>query len=426
MKKLVFILSALVLIALLCSCSAFGNTEDTTAAGDGDTTATETATEEETTTMPRLDYYEADLDRYIAIDRTQYEKIEVTISDEYEIGDDEVAAYIEGKRFANKVEDTDAVGVTDQPIALGDVVHFYYRGTVDGVAFSGGSYLPDENETPASLEIGSGKFIPGFEDAMIGIVPNTTSADRMTSITVTFPDSYYEELRGKEAVFELYVVSVDKYILPTYDDAFITDVLKYEAKKDSYAEGELRAEFEAAVAEQLRADMEEDLKAAKIAEVWQVLYTLCTVHEIPQIEYDYYHAQYMNQFEEIYEYYNTQSLQYYGYKMYESLDEFVCEYMSLDAGADWEAELERGCKEIVTQNLLFHIIARQNDMEEITDEEYRAELEYYASYYGYTDTSKLEEAMGASQIRESALYNKVAEWLLARTETTFADLSDAD
>lgn len=430
MKKLVLILSALFLMVVFCSCQFFGNKEqETTGSADttaqtGSGTAATTDTEEETT-MPRLDYFGEDMDRYLSIDREDYMTIEVTVSDEFVIGDDDVEDYINSLRLKNKTADTGAVGVTDQPIALGDVVHFYYRGTIDGEAFEGGSYLPEKYDTPAELEIGSGRFIPGFEDAMIGIVPNTTSEDRMTSIKVTFPANYNKKLGGKEATFELYVVSVDKYILPTYDDSFITGTLKYEAKKKVYEDGELKAEFESEIRKQLVENIEDDLKNAKISAVWEKLYTLCTVKEIPQIEYDYYYKQYMDQFEQAYAYYNQQSVAYYGYKKYENFDVFAVEYMGLEEGDDWRTEFDKRCREAVMQNLLFHTIARKEGMEQVSDEEYRAELKYYVdmySIYGYTEED-IEKLMGKSQLRESALYSKIADYLLGNTTVTFTKLT---
>ena len=77
------------------------------------------------------------------------------------------------------------------------------------------------------------------------------------------------------------------------------------------------------------------------------------------------------------------------------------------------------------QNLLFHTIARKEGMEQVSDEEYRAELKYYVdmySIYGYTEED-IEKLMGKSQLRESALYSKIADYLLGNTTVTFTKLT---
>ena len=104
----------------------------------------------------------------------------------------------------------------------GDTVKLNYMGTVDGVAFEGGTA---ENQT---LTLGSGQFIPGFEEQMVGM-----NIGEEKDLNVTFPEKYHsEELAGKNAVFHVKVLSATRTELPKLDDDFAADASEY----DTFAE----------------------------------------------------------------------------------------------------------------------------------------------------------------------------------------------
>ena len=108
----------------------------------------------------------------------------------------------------------------------GDTVVMDYSGSVDGVKFDGGT------AEGQSLELGSGAFIPGFEDQLIG-----AKAGDKKDITVTFPEQYHaSDLAGKEAVFAINLISVKEKEIPALDDEFAADVSDFdtlaEYKKD--------------------------------------------------------------------------------------------------------------------------------------------------------------------------------------------------
>ncbi len=107
--------------------------------------------------------------------------------------------------------------VTDRPVQDGDTVNLDYAGTVDGVAFEGGTA---EKQT---LKIGSHTFIPGFEDQMIGM-----AIGEEKDLKVTFPDPYQsKELAGKDAVFHVKVNGIQAEVKPELDDDFAADVSDY-------------------------------------------------------------------------------------------------------------------------------------------------------------------------------------------------------
>ena len=108
--------------------------------------------------------------------------------------------------------------VTDRAVEAGDIVNLNYAGTVDGVAFEGGTA---ENQ---SLTIGSNTFIPGFEDQMVGM-----QIGEEKDLNVKFPEQYHAaELAGKDAVFHVKVNGIQQKVKPALDDDFAADVSEFD------------------------------------------------------------------------------------------------------------------------------------------------------------------------------------------------------
>jgi trigger factor len=133
------------------------------------------------------------------------------------------------KDFSVKPEDIEAelermrdlhaeLVVTEGPAEKGDTVIIDYEGFVDGEPFPGGK------AERYSLELGSGRFVPGFEDQLIG-----AAKDEEKEIEVTFPEKYHtESLQGKTAVFKVKVHDIKRKVLPELDDEFAKDVSEFE------------------------------------------------------------------------------------------------------------------------------------------------------------------------------------------------------
>ena len=135
-----------------------------------------------------------------------------------EVTDAQVDAKVEEERNKQATE----VTVEDRAVIEGDTVNLDYSGSVDGVAFAGGTA---EGQT---LKIGSHTFIPGFEEQMVGM-----AIGEEKDLNVTFPEQYHsDELAGKAAVFHVKVNSIQKTELPELDDDFAADVSDF----DTYAE----------------------------------------------------------------------------------------------------------------------------------------------------------------------------------------------
>ena len=130
--------------------------------------------------------------------------------------------------------------VTDRAAADGDTVNIDYAGSVDGVAFSGGTY------SGYSLTLGSGTFVDGFEDQIVGHTPGETF-----DVTVTFPEGYSDStdsegntvvLSGKKAVFSVTLNYISEKVLPELTDAWVAE--NYGESDDVHTVEELKALYQ--------------------------------------------------------------------------------------------------------------------------------------------------------------------------------------
>ena len=143
----------------------------------------------------------------------EYKGVEVEKSD-VEVTDEDINKEVDKERENN----SRTIDVDDRAVESGDIIKLDFDGSVDGVPFAGGKA---ENYT---LTIGSGSFIPGFEDQLIG-----TKIGEEKDVTVTFPEDYHEKsLAGKEAVFKCKVNAISVKELPEADDEFASEVSEFE------------------------------------------------------------------------------------------------------------------------------------------------------------------------------------------------------
>lgn len=147
----------------------------------------------------------------------KYKGLEVKKIDS-KVSKKEIDAAIESDRQKN----ARVVSVDDRDLQKDDISTIDFEGFVDGVAFEGGKAENFE------LTIGSGQFIPGFEDQLIGM-----KIGEEREINVTFPKEYHaENLAGKPAMFKVKLISIKSKILPELDDEFAKDVSEFETLAD--------------------------------------------------------------------------------------------------------------------------------------------------------------------------------------------------
>lgn len=401
-KKILAILLATILcVSALAACTNDSVEDEITSTPS----SSESGSENKTETVERFDYFDHDMTKYIAVDRSSYEGFKLELEHYLESSEAGVKAYIDMLREVNKVATDNKI--VDRPVVKGDVVMLYYKGYKDGVAFAGGSNM--EDASPYALEIGSGSFIPGFEDALIGVIPSETSKDNLKSISLTFPEDYHSaDLAGQAVVFDIYIEYIVDYAPAEYTEEFITKTLKY-----TTTDTDVKASFEKYLKDELLPSLR---RQEALDKIWNELFENAVVKEYPQSELDYYYESYIDQYK-----YYKQYYEYFGYK-FESLDEFVWAYLGLEKGSDWKTDTKEQCKIDVMQNLLFHAIAQQENII-ITQTDYQNSLDYYVEYYKSNGQEKtaaeVEKEVGSRLIKEYALFEKVNSLLFEACEITF-------
>ena len=190
----------------------------------------------------------------------EYKGVEVEKSD-VEVTEEDINKEVDKERENN----SRTIDVDDRAVESGDIIKLDFDGSVDGVPFAGGKA---ENYT---LTIGSGSFIPGFEDQLIG-----TKIGEEKDVTVTFPEDYHEKsLAGKEAVFKCKVNAITVKELPDADDEFASEVSEFETL----------AEYKEDIKKKLTEKKEKEARAKKEAQAVEKAVENATM-EIPDAMID--------------------------------------------------------------------------------------------------------------------------------------------
>ncbi len=174
----------------------------------------------------------------------EVEKTDVSVSDE------EVEAELKKEQEKNATYNE----ITDRPVADGDKIKLNFEGFIDGAAFEGGK---GEN---FDLTIGSGSFIPGFEEQLIG-----AKIGEEMEVNVSFPENYHAaDLAGKPAVFKCTVLGITEKALPELNDEFADDVSEFSTLDEFKAD--IRKKLEVRKEEQARTEKENKVIDAIIAD----------------------------------------------------------------------------------------------------------------------------------------------------------------
>ena len=395
-KVLALFLALVTLISVFAACENNGKEEETET-GDKDEIAKD------------FDYLGEDLSKYITLSESDYQSNKVTLGTQYLITDELVQKYIDDERFTNRQKANGGALITDQPIRHGDSAFIYYTGYLNGEKFEGGSNATDKYSY--ELVIGSGSFIEGFEEGLIGVIPDNTSEDNPHVLNLTFPENYQStDLAGKSVIFEVWVEYTIQYDIPEFNDEYIAKILK----KNGTAE-----EYRAQVKENLKKTSEDEAENAAVSAILSKLIEKAKVIEYPEKSVDYWYAQHLAQFEYYMNYYSY----YYGYS-FKDLGEFVKAYLGLGENDDWMTVVAGYAKDVVRNNLIYYTIAKQQGIS-VSDEEYKngvkALAEYYSSEsYTYTEEAIIQE-VGEAQIRQNLLFDKVDDYLLDHCTSEYKD-----
>ncbi|MFS0861760.1 trigger factor [Fredinandcohnia sp. 179-A 10B2 NHS] len=302
----------------------------------------------------------------------EVERLEDTVSDE-EV--DAELTQLQERHAELVVKEEGAIG-------NGDTVVIDFEGFVDGEAFEGGKA---ENY---SLEIGSGSFIPGFEEQLVGV-----AAGAETDVEVTFPEEYHaENLAGKPATFKVKVHEIKAKELPALDDEFAKDVNDEVETLD-----ELKSKTRTRLEETKKRDAENHLKdtliekAAENAEI-----------DVPEAMVNTELDRMVREFE--------QRLQMQGMNL-----DLYFQFSGQDENALREQMKEDAGKR-VRINLTLEAIAKVENIE-VTEEEVTAELENMSTMYG-TSVDELTKMLGGLDgIKEDLKIRKAIDFLVENSKS---------
>lgn len=304
----------------------------------------------------------------------QYKGIEVEKADTAKVTDEEVESYIQAQLEQN----ADVVEVTDRPVESGDTVKIDYEGKVDGVAFDGGS------ATDSDLEIGSGTFIPGFEDGIIG-----HNAGETFDIDVTFPEDYGNaEMAGKAAVFTITVKSISKSNVPELNDDFVAKVSKESKTVEDY-----KKEVKKLLADNNQASAEETL----VSNAWSALMENVEVKKYPTEE-----------LQEMIDMIDSQYKQYaemYGVEF----TDFLETYLNMDEDT-YNTQLSKAAKSQIQQEQVIELIAKKEKLA-LSEDELQKKYEEYAETYGYESVEAMLEDASEEELKKMANKEVVQKWV---------------
>ncbi len=236
--------------------------------------------------------------------------------------------------------------VTDRAVKDGDQINLNFEGFIDGVAFEGGK----GEDYP--LTIGSGSFIPGFEEQLIG-----AEIGKEIEVNVTFPENYQsKDLAGKAAVFKCTVLKITEKILPELNDEFADDVSEFDTLEEFKAD--IRKNLETRKEERARTEKENKVIDAIIAD---------SEIEIPEPMLKAQQEQIVDEF--------AQRLQSQGL----SIDQYFA-YMGMTREKMVEDSKEQAEKRIRTRLVLEEIVKVENIV--ATEEDFETELTKLAEAYG--------------------------------------------
>ncbi len=307
----------------------------------------------------------------------KYKGVKVDKAD-VEVTEEEINAAIDRERENNARNIT----VEDRPVKDGDMTLLDFEGFVDGVAFEGGK---GENYP---LTIGSGAFIPGFEEQLVG-----AEIGKEVEVNVTFPEDYQaENLKGKAAVFKCTVREIKEKELPEIDDEFASEVSEFDTL----------AEYKADVKKNLEEKKAKEAKDAKEEAVIEAIIEASEM-DIPEAMIETQQRQMVDEF--------AQRITMQGLSMEQ--------YMQF-TGSNYNQMIEQikpQAEKRIKSRLVLEAVAAAEKIE-VTDEDYENEIASMAEVY-QMEPEKVKEMLGEREeknIRQDLAVKKAAEFVVEQAK----------
>lgn len=378
-KKIAKVLVAGMIGLQLIGCS----NENTKTTGSAEKTeTTEAAENTQVTESESATIYFDEIDVESNVTLGEYLGVEV-VNNVTAVSDEEVDAYIEYmmSMYSNKEEITDRDVVEN-----GDIANIDYEGKKDGAAFEGGTAAGYD------LVIGSGSFIPGFEEGLVGVKKGET-----VDLELTFPENYgTEDLAGAEVVFTVTVNGIYQEVATEFNDEFVAGMGIENVSTAEEYRAYMKSMMEESYAEQAKQDLE--------FQVISVVTENAQVKEIPQALIDKFYN------------INLSNMSYQASMYGMDVESFVSAYYGLDMEA-FEAETAAAAEESAKQAMVCLKIAAQENIE-VSEEEMNASIENNYADYGYTSVEEFKSIVDLHEYEDSLLLTKIVEFLVENATLT--------
>lgn len=357
---------------LLCVCMA----ATATACGNkksGTENGTEVAEATETTSFASIEYNATD---YVKLG--DYKGIDVTIDDDYQVEDSDVADYINNNVIANYPYYTDS---DKQTVESGDFVNIDYTGTKDGEEFDGGS------ATGYVLEIGSKTFIDGFEDGLIGM-----NVGDEKDLNLTFPENYSTtDLAGQDVVFHVKVNKIVNRNDMSYD-TLSDEYVSYLSDKTGMSYDN-KDKMVSDIRDYLQTSQDSSKQSAIRTAALQKLAENCTVDGTPDGLLDAKVAEVLKQYESYYCQDGTK------------LEDYVKNSFNMEY-SDFLAEIEKEVKDDLETQLILETIADKEGIK-LDDDGFADYVKNMMNNNGYESEDKLYESYASTAKDGKAYLQKV-------------------
>lgn len=291
-----------------------------------------------------------------------------------EATDEDVDAELENMRNRN----SRLVSVEDRAAEMGDSAEIDFEGFVDGVAFDGGK---GENYP---LELGSGSFIPGFEEQVAG-----HKVEEEFDVNVTFPEEYAAELAGKDAVFKCKIHEIKTKEMPELDDEFVKDVSEFDTLD------ELKEDIKKNISEKKAADAKTDFENQLLEQVVENMEC-----EVPECMFN-------NRVDEM--------IQDYGYRLQmQGIDlNTYLSYLGQDMDS-FKQSFREGAEKQVKASIALEAIVEAEKIE-ASEEEIEAEIAKLAEQY-QMEAEQIKAAVPADQLAGDIKTRKAVELVVNSAE----------
>lgn len=369
-KKLIFALTVLMTAGLMAGCGK--KTEEKTPETGSTVSTTDTAagTQQD---VPNVFLKDIDVASYLTL-QSDYKGLSLSADEKVEVTEQQILDL--ALQAYNTTVTAEEGGVINRAVAEGDTVNIDFEGKQDGVAFEGGTAAGYD------LTIGSGSFIDGFEDGLIGVTPGET-----VDLNLSFPKDYRNtDLAGQEVVFTVTV----NFIYPSSREEMA------DATIEALTEGDFVTvdAFLDYCRDYLENIAESNYRAARENAVIVQLESIAVFDSLPEDLVAKYNAA-------ITEYLNIQAASY-GV----DADTFCTYYFQMDAATYAQQEAEARTR----QDLLIKYIADQEGLN-LSDEELEEAMQQYASEVGVESVDELLVNADREDYREYFMYEKVVDFL---------------